>query len=332
MHERLNYAPCGFLSITPEGKIAEVNQTFLDWMEYEQKDLVNEHVEFLLSLANKLIFHSYFFPTINLNQQVEELFINFKNSKGVSVPYLMNGKRFVYDGVERIDCILVQMKKRIDYELELRSAKQQMEDAYIAKDHALAKLEQLHMEIEKKQTELIEMNTILKELSVTDKLTGLKNRRFFHEELEDQIDLYRQTGTIFSLLILDIDHFKKVNDTYGHQVGDEVLAQLAEIIQTKARDTDIAARYGGEEFVIIMPNTDTVKSKILAEQLRHSVEVAHWKTGCLTVSIGIATFTEQDTDTTILNNADQALYTSKENGRNRVTHNSDITEKTNSLI
>ncbi len=181
MHERLKNAPCGFMSISPEGKIVQVNQTFLTWMGYELAELVNEHIECLLSMANKLIFHSYFFPTINLNQHVEELFIHFKDSKGVSVPYLLNGRRYVHDGVERIDCILVQMKKRIDYELELRSAKQQMEEAYIAKDQALAKLEQLHLEIEKKQTELMEMNAILKELSVTDKLTGLKNRRFFHE-------------------------------------------------------------------------------------------------------------------------------------------------------
>lgn len=327
MHERLNYAPCGFMSISPEGKIVQVNHTFLKWMGYEQADLINEHVECILSMSNKLIFHSYFFPTINLKQHVEELFINFKDSKGVSFPYLLNGRRYVYDGVERIDCILVQMKKRIDYELELRSAKQQMEEAYIAKDQALAKLEQLHLEIEKKQTELIEMNAILKELSVTDKLTGLKNRRFFQGKLEDQIELYRQTGTIFSLLILDIDHFKKVNDTYGHLVGDEVLAQLAEILQTQTCEKGMAARYGGEEFVVLLPNTNIVESKNIAERLRLNVEQAHWRIESVTVSIGIATFTEQDTDITILSFADQALYFSKEKGRNRVTHSSEVTEK-----
>lgn len=327
MHERLNYAPCGFMSITSEGKITEVNQTFLDWMGYEQSDLLNEHVERLMSMANKLIFHSYFYPTINLNEHVEELFINFKDSKGISVPYLLNGRRYNNGGMERIDCILVQMKKRIDYELELRSAKQQVEEAYIAKDQALANLEQLHLEIEKKQTELMEMNTILVELSVTDKLTGLKNRRFFQEKLEEQITLYNETGKIFSLLILDIDRFKKVNDTYGHQVGDEVLVQLAQVLTTQARETDIAARYGGEEFVVILPNTDIEESKIIAEQLRQSVELSQWKTGSITVSIGIATFTTEDSDATILKNADQALYASKENGRNRVTHVIDFNKK-----
>lgn len=326
MLERLNYAPCGFMSITPEGIISEVNQTFLDWMGYEQADLLDEHVEVLMSMANKLIFHSYFYPMINLNELVEELFINFKDSRGRSVPYLVNGRRYKNDGVERIDCILVQMKKRIDYELELRSAKQQIEEAYVAKDQALANLEQLHLEIEKKQTELMEMNTILVELSVTDKLTGLKNRRFFQEKLDEHIDLYRETGEIFSLLILDIDYFKKVNDTYGHQVGDEVLVQFAYILQTQIHEGDIAARYGGEEFVVILPNTGIEESKIRAEQLRQLVEFAQWTIGSITLSIGIATLTSEDVGSTILKNADQALYASKENGRNCVTHINDMDE------
>lgn len=326
MHERLNFAPCGFMSITPEGEITEVNQTFLEWMEYKQEDILNEHVECLLSMANKLIFHSYFYPAIHLHAHVEELFINIKNSRGVSIPYLLNGRRYKVDGVERIDCILVQMKKRIEYELELKSAKQQTEAAYRAKNQALAKLEQLHAEIEKKQTELMEMNTILVELSMTDKLTGLKNRRFFQERLEEQISLFNETGEKFSLLILDIDHFKKVNDTYGHHVGDEVLVQLAHILTTQTREIDIAARYGGEEFVVILPNTDVEESKLLAEKLRHCVELTQWKTGTLTVSIGIASFTEHASDTTMVKHADQALYASKENGRNRVTHVNDMDE------
>ena len=324
MNERLNYAPCGFMSITLEGKMIEVNQTFLDWMEYKLEDLQNEHVECILSMANKLIFHSYFFPSINLHGYVEELFITIKNSRGVSIPYLVNGRRYKNDGVERIDCILVQMKKRIEYELELKSAQQQTELAYRAKEQALSKLEQLHDEIEKKQRELMDMNTILVELSMTDKLTGLKNRRFFQEKLEEQIALFTKMGIPFSLLILDIDRFKKVNDTYGHDVGDEVLIQLASVLTTQKREIDLAARYGGEEFVVILPNTDVEESKRLAEHLRHCVEQTQWKVGALTISIGIATFTEQASDETLIKHADQALYSSKENGRNRVTHVNDM--------
>lgn len=209
MDDRLRYAPCGYVSITHEGIIKDVNQTFLDRMGYKQVDLVHKHFESIMSTANKLIFHSYFYPFINLNGHVEELFINLKDSKGQAVPYLLNGRCLECEGVEIIDCILVQMGKRIDYELELRSAKKQIEEAYWEKDQALAKLKQIHLEIEQKQAELMEMNAVLVELSNTDKLTGLKNRRFLQEKLEEQIAGYGQVQAAFSLCIIDIDHFKK---------------------------------------------------------------------------------------------------------------------------
>ncbi|GAA3410598.1 diguanylate cyclase [Paenibacillus hodogayensis] len=324
MDPRLNEAPCGYVSITHEGLIMDVNQTFLDKMGYARSDLVNQHVEAMMSTANKLIFHSYFYPFINLNGQVEELFIGLKNSSGQSIPYLLNGRRFDHEGVEVIDCILMQMGKRIDYEQELRSAKKQTEEAYREKEQAFAKLEHIHKEIEKKQAELIEMNALLVELSTTDKLTGLKNRRFFQEKLTELIDGYSRTRQPFSLLIVDIDHFKRINDTFGHQTGDDVLEKLASILKAHSRQDDIAARYGGEEFVIILPNTDGPESRRIAEHLRTIIADTAWQTGTVTASVGAATFTPEDSAATLLEKADRALYVSKETGRNRVTHAMDL--------
>ena len=325
MEKRLNYAPCGFLSINHEGIITDINQTFLQWMGYKQADLINKHIEILMSTPNKLIFHSYFYPSINLNNHIDELFISLKHHDGLSIPFLLNAKLFTEDKLEYIDCILVKMKKRIDYELELRSTKKQMEAAYTEKKQALAKLEQIHLEIEQKQAELLSMNATLIELSETDKLTGLKNRRYFQEKLEEQLSNNEKSASPFSLFILDIDHFKKVNDTFGHQVGDEVLAQLAQLLKNQARSLDIVARYGGEEFVVILPETDQNEAKAIAEQLRQAVEQAKWQTGRITVSVGIATAIKTDNETTILQRADKALYASKENGRNHVTHSIDLT-------
>ncbi|WP_431028488.1 sensor domain-containing diguanylate cyclase [Lysinibacillus sp. LZ02] len=326
MDERLKEAPCGFISMNHEGFITEVNQTFLHWMGYVEEELVGKHFESLLPISNKLIFHSYFYPNINLYGYVEELFISFRNSSNASIPYLMNARQYERDGIELIDCILVQMKKRIDYELELRSTKRKMEEAYVEKNKALAKLEQIYKEIEQKQAELIAINSGLIEISYTDKLTGIKNRRFFQEKLEEHIDLYRKGGKSFSLFILDIDYFKKVNDTYGHQIGDVVLVKLAKILSNHVRSEDVAARFGGEEFTIILPNTNAIEAKHIAEKLNHVVEQAEWEeTGGLTVSIGIATFTDQDTEASIILNADQALYASKKNGRNRATHFVELT-------
>lgn len=320
MDKRLNNAPCGFLSITHEGLISEINQTLLDWLGYGQEELLQKHLEILLSTPNKMIFHSYFYPTINLEGQVEELFIHLKQKDGMSVPFLMNARLYTEDRVERIDCILVKMKKRIDYEQELRSAKKLLEAAYQEKDQALANLEQIYVEIEQQQAKLLEMNAALVELSMTDKLTGLKNRRFFQEKLEQHFNYFHETAEPFSLCILDIDHFKKVNDTYGHQVGDDVLVQLAQLLQQQVRTEDTVARYGGEEFIIILPTTEKTVAKEIGEQIRHTVEQDDWPTGCITISMGIATVTSEDTDTTFIKKADEALYVSKAHGRNQVTH------------
>ena len=320
MEQRLNDAPCGFLSITHEGVIAEVNDTLLNCLGFEQADLLQQHLEILLSTANKLIFHSYFYPIINLEQQVEELFIHLKHKEGMAIPFLMNARLYTEDTVERIDCILVKMQKRIDYEQELRSAKKLLEAAYQEKEQALANLEQIHVEIEQQQAKLLAMNATLVELSETDKLTGLKNRRFFQDKLEQQLNSYYELAKPFSLCILDIDLFKKINDTFGHQVGDDVLAQLAQLLTQRARKEDTVARYGGEEFVMILPETDIAAAKELGEQIRKTVALDYWPAGQVTISIGMATVTSEDTGATLLKNADDALYASKKNGRNQVTH------------
>lgn len=145
-----------------------------------------------------------------------------------------------------MDCILVQVGKRIDYEMDLRLANKQIEKAYWEKDQALEELKHIYAEIEQKQTELMKINTVLLEMSNTDKLTGIKNRRFFQEKLEEELKLFSETGVPFSLFMLDIDHFKRVNDTWGHAYGDEVLFDVASVLQTHARAGDVVARYGGK--------------------------------------------------------------------------------------
>jgi diguanylate cyclase len=323
MDKRLEYAPCGYISITHEGMITEMNQTFLDMTGYKREGLEHKHLESIMSKANQLVFHSYFYPNINLHGQVDELFISLKDSGGQSIPYILNGRRYEHEGVEVIDCALVQMSKRMDYERELRSAKKQIEEAYWEKEQTLAELKQLHAEIEQKQAELLELNAILVERSTTDKLTGLKNRRYFQEALEEHIARYREQGRLFSLLILDIDHFKQVNDTLGHQAGDYVLEQMGSILRYHCREQDMAARYGGEEFVLILPDINAQESILIADNLRHEIARAAWGSsipGGITASVGIATFAGTGNETTLLRQADQALYTSKEQGRNRVTH------------
>jgi two-component system cell cycle response regulator len=163
------------------------------------------------------------------------------------------------------------------------------------------------------------------EMAITDQLTGLFNRRYMSRHLGTLISSAQTTGKPVSFLILDIDYFKHINDTYGHDVGDEVLREFAGRISANVRGIDLACRYGGEEFVVVMPDTDLTFAYMVAERLRQSVADVPFTIGVppgqisVTISIGVtATEGAGDTAEALLRRADQALYRAKRDGRNRV--------------
>ncbi len=179
--------------------------------------------------------------------------------------------------------------------------------------------------------ELMDLNEEFKKLSVTDSLTGLFNRRYFEETLADEMEVTKRHGDTNSLLVIDIDHFKNVNDNYGHLHGDNVIKMIADVMKGRLRETDVLCRIGGEEFVVICRRADKMDAMGLAEDIRKTIEGQVTNTGKdtikVTISIGIATVTMDNIDTHAENMfkfADIALYHSKDNGRNRVTHYSDI--------
>jgi diguanylate cyclase (GGDEF)-like protein len=170
---------------------------------------------------------------------------------------------------------------------------------------------------------LAQSQTALRELSTRDGLTGLVNYREFHRQVTEEVARYTRYGRPFSLLMLDIDHFKDVNDTRGHLAGDEALRAVAALIQATVRPTDLVARYGGEEFVVVLPETTGSGAWALAERLRRriadqAISVPANDPLSLTVSVGVAAFPEDaDSLQKLLNAADQALYAAKSGGRNR---------------
>ena len=177
--------------------------------------------------------------------------------------------------------------------------------------------------LEMYRTELERANVLLRELAVTDGLTGVKNRAAFNARLADAYDLAVRYGHPLSVVLLDVDHFKLFNDTFGHPAGDEVLKTVAATIAGAARTTDTVARYGGEEFVIVLPETDYEGAMILAERCRLAVAGAAWEHRPVTVSAGVSTLTAETRDAAALvREADEALYHSKKTGRNRVNHGS----------
>lgn len=162
--------------------------------------------------------------------------------------------------------------------------------------------------------------------AVTDGLTGLANRKSFDEQIGRICRDSTKNGLIFSLIMMDIDHFKTFNDTYGHQVGDQVLRLVAMTLINEVKGQDMAARYGGEEFVIILPGTNINAARSVAENLRRSVEkkeVINRSTGDnlgqITVSIGVAQFYGGETSEELIRRADMALYAAKNKGRNLVS-------------
>jgi diguanylate cyclase (GGDEF)-like protein len=156
-------------------------------------------------------------------------------------------------------------------------------------------------------------------LSEIDTLTGIYNKGKFNKVLDEELKKVRRYKRPLGLILFDIAHFKKINDTYGHQVGDYVLKTVAKIVKENIRDTDIFARWGGEEFVILAPETDINGLKILAEKLRKAIEDYSFdRVGKVTASFGITEAVPEDTVDSVVRRADEALYAAKERGRNRV--------------
>lgn len=167
-------------------------------------------------------------------------------------------------------------------------------------------------------------NAKLYNMAITDGLTGL----YTHRHLEFLLDIEIERASRFRhplvLIMIDIDHFKKFNDNYGHQIGDLVLKEIARIIKENSRKTDIVARYGGEEMTVVLPEIDIMNGKIVAEKFRKAIEDFRLKVGeeelKVTISLGVAAFPQHATDAaSLIKAADSALYQSKKNGRNQVT-------------
>jgi diguanylate cyclase (GGDEF)-like protein len=200
-------------------------------------------------------------------------------------------------------------------------------DAFNAMSHRVRDLvENLEEKVRQRTEELARINRELDDknkdleiLSQTDRLTGLCNRHKLDEVLRAELRRVRRYRKPFSVIMLDVDHFKKVNDTFGHHAGDEVLARLAGTLTGHARETDTVGRWGGEEFLIVCPETDLDVAMRLAERLRRGVEETDFPaTGGITASFGVASGSGEDEFESLTRRADEALYRAKQAGRNRV--------------
>jgi diguanylate cyclase (GGDEF)-like protein len=259
--------------------------------------------------------------------------------------FLLVGRRVVArplaDLIRSLDAIRPDRPSRVDLspdnvrtvegtELEgIRDTVNTLLQRIDADRHTLAAInEGLEQQVAERTAALQEANEKLFTLAVTDSLTGVSNRRYFIERADELITLSRRIGMEVSLLVLDLDHFKAVNDTYGHPVGDAVLHAVAEAARSQVRKTDLLARLGGEEFALLLPDTGMGDAAIRAEQLRRAIEDTELGGGELgeggaqgvrvTVSIGVAELGHDEPFAALYRRADEALYAAKIRGRNRV--------------
>ena len=211
-----------------------------------------------------------------------------------------------------LSCCLIIWQARAQHGQELLRQRAQ---------HAL-ELNNINLEkkVERRTQELKQLTVELEALSLTDSLTGLANRRAFEQRLQMEWQRATRYEHPLAVMLLDVDHFKRFNDDFGHQTGDHVLAQVGAILQQTVRTTDLACRYGGEEFVIILPDTPLNDALPIAHRIREEVADYPWEARPVTISIGVAQFNHQKTPNQLVSEADQALYQAKAAGRNQVIY------------
>ena len=185
--------------------------------------------------------------------------------------------------------------------------------------------ESLQQQIDDATIQLTENNAYLQDLTVTDTLTGINNRRAFENSLSELILRSKRYNDTFSMLIFDIDEFKKLNDQYGHAVGDNVLVELVERVRGVVRDVDTLCRWGGEEFTILMPQTDKAGALKMAERCRSVIADEPFdEVGQVTISLGVTSYMPLDNERKLFKRADDALYEAKSQGKNCVVWNNKI--------
>jgi len=209
-------------------------------------------------------------------------------------------------------------------------------DDYLTKPINFSELEarvRAMLRIKRLQDELEEKNRELQRISISDGLTGLYNHRHIHGLLREEFERSGRTDAPLTVAMFDLDHFKQVNDTYGHQAGDRVLQQIAELLRQSARDIDRLGRYGGEEFLALLPATDSDGGEVFVERVRaaterHAFTIDTDRPVHMTVSAGIATYPHGRIHNTemLVRAADEALYAAKARGRNRVVRFDAIAE------
>jgi diguanylate cyclase len=287
---------------------------------------INEKLARKKSLSNAdldQIYEQYFTP-MRFGDAVDNVGNKINNEVGQIAALLRAAINSTTQNQRHFEAIGQKLKGQIDH-ISLRSI---VESLILTTKTAEKENNALEEKLKASQYEIEELRqnlNVVRIESLTDQLTQLANRKYFDRAITNAIDDAELKPEPFSLLMCDVDHFKKFNDTFGHQVGDQVLRLVAHILKQSIKGQDTAARYGGEEFAILLPSTGLSGAKALGEAVRKAVMSKELekrstgeKLGRVTISIGVAQFLGHESSETLIERADKCLYAAKKNGRNRV--------------
>ncbi|HEX5636547.1 MAG TPA: diguanylate cyclase, partial [Gammaproteobacteria bacterium] len=279
----------------------------------------NEFETFLHQITNRLKELDTYLQTEGASlQKAEQTGKEFDNKINNGVRDIRNDMNQAVD----LDGLKQSVQTRLDaisqHIMDYRSAEQtRIAEAQSSVSAMQSRMSSLEQETHNLKTVLVEKNR----QALSDALTGIPNRLAYEQRVQDEIGRWKRFGTPLSLVIWDVDYFKKVNDTYGHKAGDKVLKTIAQLMAQRIRNTDFMARFGGEEFVMLLPGTKEEETLRLVNELRKQVEDCgfhyHGTAVKITVSCGVSSFHKDDALAQVFERADKALYRAKKNGRNQ---------------
>ena len=303
--------PIACLGYGPNGEVFEWNRA-AEMLLGDPTKLLNANICNLLTSTDADISLEDCLERVLLGESVSEVKLETLTPGGKKLllccSFPIQGNRGQIQGA-MLSCVDITAQK--EYEWQIEDQLVRINDASVA--------------LEQQRWELQQANAKLEALARTDGLTGIANHRAFQESLSRNVKQARRSGNALSVILLDIDFFKKFNDSYGHPAGDAVLKQFSELLVSRCRESDMVARYGGEEFAIILPQTTSEQAAQAAERVMASITGAIWPNRAVTASLGIATFSEAlPSPASLISAADKALYASKAAGRNRYTQYSDV--------
>ncbi|RUO22241.1 hypothetical protein CWE08_03370 [Aliidiomarina iranensis] len=301
----INQLPAGVLYMAPSGLILDVNSELNRWIA-PTGILKGQHISDILSGAARIFYLTHIQPALANKGHIEEMFLHLKSKENQLISVVLNAVRTDYCDV----FVMLPMAKRQQFEQELMEARKVAEAATAKSKEAYAELAQL-------QQLLTEKNQELEALASTDSLTGLHNRRYFQNTLERELENFNTNDEPVSLVLIDIDHFKSINDSHGHDMGDQTLISISENLSENMRHCEYLARIGGEEFAVVLPQQSGKQALKFAERLRKVIAAGHYPTGKLTISLGVAEARKNESIQGLYMRADAALYSAKGAGRNR---------------